>query len=225
MARTQTLSEMLSNLRAEAGHSTSVAQGVNSEQTLKYIIKRTQEELWTAFTWPELMLRDDRPLTPGTYSYAYGTTLKFDMIREAYTITGSGQQWLPLTYGISEGRVLAGGANSESADPVRCWEASGGLSYRVWPTPITGGYIRFKGNKELVPLVANQDSSTLDATLIILFAASELLARAKANKLQKAQRHLNKLLGNQVSAKNKVSTFGSGSPLASTLMHQSGYHP
>ena len=74
MARTQTLQEMVANLRAEAGHSRDIAQGTNTEPTLKYILKRTQEELWTAFIWPELMLRDDRPMVAGTYLYDYGTT-------------------------------------------------------------------------------------------------------------------------------------------------------
>jgi len=88
----------------------------------------------------------------------------------------------------------------------------------------SGGWLRFKGNRELDQFVSNTDQSTLDATCIILFAASELLARSKAedaaNKLQKAQRHLLKLLGNQVSAKNKVSLYGSGAPnLGPTMRH------
>jgi hypothetical protein len=216
MARTQTLQEMVSNLRAEAGHSLAVAQGVNAEATLKYILKRTQEELWTAFVWPELMLRDDRALAAGTYLYNYSTELKFDAIREAWSASASTQQWLPVGYGITEDRLQAGSAlNSTSSDPVQWWE-SAGSQFRVWPTPVSAAWLRFKGNRELQPLVSNSDSCTLDATVIILFAASELLARSKAedaaNKLQKAQRHLSKLLGNQVSAKNKVATYGTMSP-------------
>ncbi len=220
MARTQTLQEMVSNLRAEAGHSLSVAQGVNSEATLKYILKRTQEELWTAFVWPELALRDDRPMNAGAYTYDYGTMLKFDAIREAWAAPANGDSWRPVTYGVTEDMLLPQSQyNSSNSDPVQNWEAYGS-QYRVWPTPQTQTWLRFKGNKELGPLIANSDSSTLDATVIILFAASELLARSKAedaaNKLQKAQRHLTKLLGNQVSAKNKISTFGSLAPAGNT---------
>jgi hypothetical protein len=222
MARTQTLQEMVSNLRAEAGHSLNVAQGTNTESTLKYLLKRTQEELWTAFVWPELLLRDDRPMSAGTFNYDYGTTLKFDMIREAWAASSSADSWAPVSYGISEDkRVPQTLANTSSGDPVQCWEAFG-TRFRVWPTPVTSTWLRFKGNQELSPLIANSDSSTLDATLIILFTASELLARSKAedaaNKLQKAQRHLTKLLGNQVSAKNKISTYGASSPDSTILM-------
>jgi hypothetical protein len=218
MARTQTLQEMVANLRAEAGHSLVVAQGTNSESTLKYLLRRTQEELWTAFTWPELLLRDDRPMAAGTFLYNYGVTLKFDMIREAYAVTnadGSGR-WTEIAYGIDDEKIIPGtGLNTRSSDPVLAWEASG-VQFRVWPTPTKATWVRFKGNRELNPFIASSDSSTLDATLILLFCAAELLARSKAedaaNKLQKAQRHLTKLLGNQVSAKNKVSTMGSASP-------------
>jgi hypothetical protein len=217
MARTQTLLEMVSNLRAEAGHSLSVAQGVNTESTLKYLLKRTQEELWTAFVWPELALRDDRTLSPGVYLYAYGVDLKFDAIREAWSASDTSSQWSQVAYGISEDKLQAGTAlNTSRGDPVQNWEPAGGVQFRVWPTPDTATFLRFKGNRELNPLVANTDSCTLDATVVILFAASELLARSKAedapNKLQKAQRHLTRLLGNQISGKNKMSTYGSQSP-------------
>jgi hypothetical protein len=221
MARTQTLLEMVKNLRAEAGHSLAVAHGVNAEETLKYLLRRTQEEMWTAFIWPEMTLRDDLPITPGVYLYPFSSVMSFDAVREAWA-SQPGGNWSPVGYGISEDKIaVGGGANSSAGDPVSCWEAAGKASggdyqFRVWPTPQSGGWLRFKGNGELAPLVATSDKSTLDATCIVLFAAAELLARAKAedaaNKLQKAQRHLTKLLGNQVTAKNKISTLGSMSP-------------
>ena len=220
MARTQTVQEMVSNLRAEAGHSLSVAQGTNTEATLKYILKRTQEELWAAFVWPELMIRDDRPMTPGVRTYDYSTSLKFDAIRQAFSARPNSGAWTEVGYGIGEDQLDAGTLdNSTRSDPVQFWEANGD-KFNVWPTPVaSGNVLRFKGNRELQPFQSNSDRSTLDATAIVLFAASELLARSKAedaaNKLQKAQRHLTKLLGNQVSAKNKLSTFGTGPAMPS----------
>jgi hypothetical protein len=218
MARTQTLLEMVSGLRAEAGHSRDVAQGMNTEATLKYILKRTQEELWTAFVWPELAIRDDRPMATGQYLYPYGAVLKFDAIREAWSSSPESANWSPVGYGIGEDKLLpgSGAENSARSNPVQLWEAAGD-EFRVWPTPTGTAWLRFKGNRELQPFIANSDRSTLDATVIILFSASELLARSKAedaaNKLQKAQRHLTKLLGNQVSGKNKVSTYGARGPM------------
>jgi hypothetical protein len=164
------------------------------------------------------VVRDDRALANGIYTYNYSTTLKFDAIREAWSSSASSATWAAVGYGIGEDKIKPGGVlNTAASDPVQLWDAAGPDQFRVWPTPVSNGaFLRFKGNRELNPLVSNSDSCTLDATVIILFAASELLARSKAedaaNKLQKAQRHLGKLLGNQVSGKNKVSTYGTSSP-------------
>ena len=155
MARTQTLQEMVSNLRAEAGHSTSVAQGGNTEATLKYLLKRTQEELWTAFVWPELMQRDDRPMTPGIFLYNYSTNLRFDAIREAYAAAADASNWVSVGYGIGEDKIVpVSNANTTDSDPVQLWEAAG-TQFRVWPTPTAAATLRFKGNRELNPLISN----------------------------------------------------------------------
>jgi hypothetical protein len=223
---TQQLSVMVKNLRSEAGHALSIAQGTNQYETLKYLLARTQEELWVAFQWPELKLRDDMQMVAGQHTYTY-SFLPFDNIRETWASAkaGAGASWCPVSYGFpSEDMLLSNGANSERGDPVQYWEpvastapSPGTPSYRVWPTPdTTGPLIRFVGQRSLGAFIADSDVSTLDATCIVLFAAAELLARAKAEdaatKMQKAQRHLTKLLGNKISAKMKVATLGGGSP-------------
>lgn len=213
---TAALSVMVKNLRAEAGHALNVAQGTNQLETLKYLLARTQEELWTAFVWPDLVIRADTVMSPGQYLYNFPATMPYDCIRSAWAGSASQGEWTPIDYGIDEDKVAFGGGNTERADPVQLWDVETN-QFRVWPTPHTNQYaVRFKGNKPLAAFIADADVSTLDATCIVLFAASELLARAKAEdaagKQQKAQRHLQKLLGNKVSAKNKVTTIGSGSP-------------
>ena len=221
---TAQLQVMVKNLRAEAGHSLSVAQGVNNVETLKYLLARTQEELWTAFLWPELKLRAPVPLAPGQYSYPYHADLPFDLVREVWTAPAGSQEgahWTPVDYGIdNEDFILADGTNSERSDPVCFWDADGPANFRVWPTPDTSARLRFVGQKRLNPLIADSDVSTLDSTVIVLLTAADLLARAKAEdadiKMQKAQRHLTKLLGNKINAKNKVTTLGGGSPNRNT---------
>jgi len=215
--RTDQLLVMVKNLRSEAGHSLSVAQGVNQVDTLKYLLARTQEELWTAFVWPDLVIRADTQMSPGQYLYNFPATLSYDMIRETWASGASSGSWDTLDFGIDEDKIVPGtGTNTNRADPVQLWDIEGS-QFRVWPTPDSNGsWVRFKGNKALAPLIADTDVSTLDATVIVLFAAAELLARAKAEdaagKMQKAQRHLQKLLANKISAKMKVATLGGGSP-------------
>jgi hypothetical protein len=216
MSSTQQLQVMVKNLRAECGHSLSVAQGTNQVDTLKYLLGRTQEELWTAFVWPDLVIRSDVSLLAGQFLYPFALNMPFDQIREAWTAGPASTDWGTLDYGIGEDKVQPGGGNSWRADPVRVWDVEAD-QFRVWPTPDgAGNYVRFKGNKPLAAFVADADLSTLDATLIVLFTAADLLARAKAEdastKAEKAQRHLAKLLGNKISAKHKVSTLGGGAP-------------
>lgn len=214
---TELLSVMVRNLRAECGHSLSAIQGTNQIDTLKYLLARTQEELWTAFVWPELNFRRNINLVSGQYLYDFASDMPFDQIRESYTAQPSSNEWTELDYGISEDRIKPDDTNTERSDPIRAWDVENRTQFRVWPTPNSnGGVLRFKGNSPLDPFVQDADRSTLDDTVIVLFAAADLLARAKAEdapaKQQKAQRHLTKLLANRISAKQKVSTVGGGAP-------------
>jgi hypothetical protein len=213
---TQQLQVMVRNLRAECGHSLSVAQGVNQIDTLKYLLARTQEELWTAFVWPDLNVRGNTQMVPGQYLYPFPANMTYDMIRESWTADARSANWIELDYGIEEDRIAPDNTNTWRADPVQAWDVEGN-QFRVWPTPQSGGnWVRFKGNRPLDPFTADADVSTLDATVIVLFCAADLLARAKAEdastKQQKAQRHLAKLLGNKISAKIKNPTLGGGAP-------------
>jgi hypothetical protein len=213
---TKQLSVMAKDLRAEVGHALSIAQGTNQYETLKYLLARTQEELWVAFVWPDLVLRSHVSMVAGQFTYPYPTGMSFDAVRQVFVSqSASSDNWDEIAYGIGEDSIRSDGSNSKRADPVQAWDAAGPDLFRVYPTPNTAsGTVRLKGQRALNPFVADSDVSTLDATTVVLFAAAELLARAKAEdaaiKMQKAQRHLTKLLGNKISAKMKVSTLGGG---------------
>jgi hypothetical protein len=214
---TKTLSQLVTDVRAEAGHALAAYQGLNALESLKHEIRRTQEELWTAFQWPTLKMRVDIPLHDGQYLYAYPTDMQFDQIRKVYYAPENGTAFYEVQYGIPETCILPGGDNSTRGVHAQFWEDGNPDSvFRIWPTPSNHGTIRLTGMRPLAPLVDDDDRCTLDATCITLFAAKELLLRAKASdaesKAQKAQRHLLKLLADKVSAKNKVSLFGAGRP-------------
>lgn len=215
---TALLSVMVKNLRAEAGHALGVAQGVNNYETLKYLLGRTQEELWTAYTWPDLVLRADVVMAAGQYVYPFPATLSFDAIRETWTADAGSANWSEVSYGIDEDMIKGGTLlNTSRADPVQAWDVESATTFRVYPTPDAGGnWVRFKGQKALAPFTDDAHPSTLDATCIVLFTAADILARAKAEdaatKLAKAQRYVQRLLGNKISAKNKVSSLGGGAP-------------
>jgi hypothetical protein len=177
--------------------------------------------LWTAFVWPDLVVRADVATIAGQYIYPFPTSpvgMTYDMVRETWTAQSSSDSWSLVSYGIDEDFIKPGsGENTVRGDSISAWDVSGPDSFRVFPTPDTSsGWVRFKGQQQLAAFAADSDRSTLDATAIVMMAAAELLARAKAedaaNKMQKAQRHLTKLLGNKISAKNKITTLGAGAP-------------
>jgi hypothetical protein len=207
----ETLANCLYALRAETGNSLSVSQGQNVIDTYRYLLKRTQIELWTSYWWPTLRIRGGVAMVPGQYIYDYPSGFSFDQVREAWA--GASTSIAPIAYGIGEDLIGTGGVNYQSGDPPQAWMAEG-EQFRVWPTPLSANVygVRFIGMQAVTPWASDDILSTLDGTAIILFTAAEILARAKAEdagiKLKKAQTYLNSLLGNAVSAKRKVSTFG-----------------
>jgi hypothetical protein len=211
--QTDTLANCVYGVRAEAGHSLSTTQGQNIVDVLKYLLQRTQRELWGSYQWPTLTISGDIQMVAGQYVYNYPSPFDFERVRETYTAQTSSVDWLPLAYGFDETYIMPGGANSQSGDGPLAWRPEQN-QFRVWPTPVSTNYwIRFRGMQSLAPFLVDADVSTLDATTIVLFVASELLARAKAedaaNKLKKAQQRLLAMLGNSVSAKRRISTLAS----------------
>lgn len=207
-----TLSQLVTGVRAEAGHALTATQGLNGVETLKHLIQRTEYELWTAFQWPTLEIFEDLDAQVGQYIYDYPPEMGYDQIRQVLWSPVGSASWQLIEYGIPHQCILPGGGNSTTGPTAQYWKTQGDTQFRIWPTPSSEGVIRLVGMVPLNPLIEDDDLCTLDPVLITLFVSSELLTRAKATdasaKEQKAQRHLKELLGNKISAKNRVSTMG-----------------
>jgi len=213
------LSQLVSMVRAEAGHSLSSAQGLNTVEALKHLIRRTEYELWTAFNWPTLAARWDISIQENQVEYQYPADMQFDQIRNAYWSDAPVSHWHPVQFGIPEDAIKPYGATSSSdmGHSIELWDTfyntdAQETRIRVWPTPSVKGFLRLKGQRALNCLIADDDCCTLDAVAISLYASAELLAGAKSElagpKSQKADRHLRKFIANETSDKLKVSTFG-----------------
>ena len=218
--QTATLARLVTEVRAEAGHAMTPSQGLNAIDSLKHLIRRTEQELWTAFAFPTLVTRWDIRVLPGQVEYQYPADMQYEQIRHVFWASPNSTQWHPVEFGIPEDAVMPYGEASkvQTGATIQVWDTyfntdAGESRIRIWPTPTGEGTMRLKGVKALNCLIDDADCCTLDPTCIILFASAELLTRAKAEdaqlKTQKAQRHLTKLLANNVSNKQKVSTFGS----------------
>jgi hypothetical protein len=202
MQNTDTLANIVRAVRAEAGHSLSTVQGTNTIDTIKYLVQRTQVELWTAYQWPTLKSRIDFPTAIGQYLYVFPTGSSFEQVREVWASQTTSVSWTPVAYGVTENMISPLGGPSQKGGIPQFWSAAED-QFLVWPTPDSGGYtVRLIVQKLLYPFLADGDMSTIDATAITLFTSAELLARAKAEdasvKLQKAQKYVLALLGNSI---------------------------
>lgn len=195
------LSQLRTELLAETFQSPTPAQTVNLTSFYNYQLARIQREQWNDIEWPHLKLWHDYPMVAGQRFYPYPPELPFDSILRIWY--PQGVNWIELRYGIEPPVYATMGGELVQAWPPRRWQnratwsAGAGTvaagQFEVWPIP-PANYpysLRIEGNAPLNELVEDSDVCVLDATLLVLFAAAEILAQQKSEaaslKLQKAQ--------------------------------------
>ena len=196
-----TLSQLRTELLAETFQSPTPAQTTNLTSFYNYQLARVQREQWNDIEWPHLKLWHDMPMVAGQRFYNYPPELSFDAILRIWW--PQGVNWVELAYGIEPPVYATMGGETVQAWPPRrwqnraTWDATTGTNaaaqFEVWPIP-PPSYpysLRIEGNAPLNQLIADTDTCVLDATLIVLMAAAEILAQQKNEaatmKLQKAQ--------------------------------------
>ena len=227
------LSELRRRLMAETFQSLSPNQTTSSAPFYNYQLDRVQREQWNDIEWPHLTIYKDIPMVQGQRYYAYPPQLPFDSIFRIWW--PQGVTWVPLDYGINPQTYATMGGEFVQAWPPRRWrnfpsfdETTGKTSpaaqFEVWPIPGPSlpFSLRVEGNAPLNPLIEDTDVCVIDATLIVMFAASEILAMQKSEsaslKLQKAQQYRRMLVARlgaqQRSMKSLSKDGGHMGPLA-----------
>jgi hypothetical protein len=203
------LSELRRRLLAETFQSLNPNQTTSSTPFYNYQLDRTQREQWNTIEWPHLTIYKDVPMSAGQRYYDYPPQLPLDSIFRIWW--PQGVNWVPLDYGINPQTYSTMGGENVQAWPPRRWdnhalynETTGqtqpAAQFEVWPTPPTGQpySLRIEGNAPLNPLIEDTDICVIDATLIVLFAASEILSNQKSEgaalKLQKANQYRRMLI-------------------------------
>lgn len=181
MARGTTLGQLVNMLRAECGDATSAALGQNTLPRYKQVLQRTQEFLWNDHTWPHLRVWREEVLQAGQRYYSWPSDLDFNRIEADKTAVRYDDTWRPVLYGIDPEHYNAQDPElDERDDPVIRWQAYESDQFEVWPLPATNGLrMRFYGIRKLNPLIADTDRADLDDNLIVLFAASEIMAKKR----------------------------------------------
>lgn len=213
------LRDMLKDLRAEIGHSTNVAHGINDRETLLYYLNRTQLDLYRDYDWPDLIIDRDVYLADGQRYYAYPTDLAFDDINKIWVLINT--VYAQLDYGIGPAQfVLWNSDNGFKSWPTRRWmHHTDDNTFELWPVPDANAQnanalVRLRGTKTVKPMLQDSDLSTLPDNLIVLFSAVEILQRDNAKdaaiKLQKANEAMRRHRVRRFSHKRRPEAVGAG---------------
>lgn len=180
MARGTTLVRLLDMLRAETRASLNSAHNRQMRDVQVAQLQQAQSDLWEDYDWPFLNIHRLLRLTAGTYLYDRPDDIELDAIQQIELRYGG--VWVPVHRGI-------GGLEYSSYDsllderswPIEKWDISEGEQIEVWPRPSDSGtssdyegYLKIYAKKPLSPLVDDDDRTTLDDRLIVLYAAMHL---------------------------------------------------
>ena len=219
--------ECLRALRSEVGHSTSVVTGMNAEDSLVTALDRTQLRLWESWPWPHLIVSRAVPISSGQRYYNVPEDLHFERILSLEV--RDADRWMPLDYGIESRHYEVYDSDlDQRCYPPTNWyvtedpqDTAGNIDGRgmieIWPLPdrnhnseTLDATLRFRGVRLMRPFRAQTDRCELDHSLIVLYAAAEILARQKSAdaefKLAQAQQMQMQLRG--AGQKRKDFTFG-----------------
>ena len=129
------LSEMVVDLRAEAGHSLVLGQGTNMEDTLKYYLRRTQRELYAAFDWPQFMAYETVSVPAGSRTLPGFTNIQDEQVNNLWT--RSGGTWLPILFGIDPIAFSQFDPDQDQrSDPIQRYRYDPlAVALEIWPVP------------------------------------------------------------------------------------------
>lgn len=184
MARGTQLLQLVENLREEVGRASSVAVGQSDLPGLKQKLRRTQEQLYDDYDWP--FLRQIFPplyMKAGEQYYDLPAGLHLERI-EAVELWYSNFP-RPIARGVTpRNYAIYDSAAGVRQEPALAWDVrwtGTAEQIEIWPLPVSNTqFLQFTGIRNLRPLVKDSDVADLDDQLIVLWTASEILARQGA---------------------------------------------
>lgn len=194
------LSEIRKEVMIEAGLSTQAGHAAFNTERLNHMINRMERLMMAEGEWPTLHF-EERVTVLADAQYAdLPEHISFTMIETAHVAYGS--EWLPITQGIgARERTIYN--ESQRAAPIQKYEvgAERPTQFEVWPIGSSDQTILFQGNYRVGEMASEVDQCALDADVIVLRVAAEILGRdnqADAElKLSLANSHTNKILKRQ----------------------------
>lgn len=203
-----TLETMRDELRAEIGASLSPGHNLNQTETHYYVLRRTQRELYKAYDWPNLITEERVAVTAGDQYAGPFTDIDYEQINSIWSSYGSDwcemeQGFTPADYSVYDPSV------DKRGYPIKKYRPRVGTEQiELWPRPSQDTTLIVRGQKKLGDLKDPDDVSTLDGTLIVLFAAADILSdwdrQSASTKAAKATSYMRSIRANLLSDKKKV---------------------
>ena len=191
-----TLSTIRDEVMLEAGLSVQPGHSTSSIPKINQMINRMERQLLLEAEWPLLHFEEEVSVAADTQVVNLPTNITFTMIDTVHVSYGS--EWIPVTHGIgARERTIYN--DTQRATPIRRYEVSANNpgQMEVWPIGGDAQTLLIQGTKTVGAMTEETDTCSLDADVIVLRVAAEILGREnKADaelKLSMAATRLNQL--------------------------------
>lgn len=172
------LKTIRTEIAIEAGFSTDSGHLAYSAERLNQMINRVERMMANMDEWPTRNNYAEATVTADTQFHTLPTSFDFTGIDTAWCQFGS--EWLEVKHGITQyDRSLY--SATQRAEPVRKWmvRQTDNTEFEVWPIPGTQQTMRFEGSVKLGSMAADGDVCILDADIIVMRVAAQILGRDK----------------------------------------------
>lgn len=222
-------SDLVLRVRAELRRSTSVSVAAGDADSVKETINHVYQALYQQHDWPHLRKTFDKvTMVNGTRYYNVPSGLDMERIEHAVCWYNGEPHEIHRGIGFPEYSAYDSTlATPEKTDPVLRYDfrwTGSATQIEVWPVPASATTIQFIGMHALSRLTDDADACRLDATLVVMFAAAELMqgqegADAQA-KLAAAQDYFRRLKGRLAPGNSNAARVGLGGNRSSTRPYQ-----
>lgn len=205
------LSTIREEVFLEAGLSTHPGHSTFNVGRVNQMINRVERSLLVEYEWPTLTFEEEITVAADAQYVDLPTNITFTMIESVHVAYGS--EWLPVTAGIgARERTIYN--DTQRAIPISRYELGQNqpTKLEVWPIGGAAQTLLIEGTKTVGAMREENDVCSLDADVIVLMVAAEMLGRDNKSdaelKLSKAQMLANSILKRQGSMKRKPVNFG-----------------
>lgn len=181
MAAGKSLRWMREKLRYEIHDMAQSPNRASGDEWLDQCLRRVYETLWDEHDWPHLKVLRLKSLYAGQRYYDFPSDLNSSRIKDVFVKENGRSKPIERTICVDDYNHYDS-ESDQRHDCVHKWDFCESQQIEIWPIInnddcqlVVEGYLEFK------PLVSQDDTVSIDATVIVLYAAAEILAGRNHN--------------------------------------------